>query len=197
MIMESAHMRCCRRFLYLFGCIALFGLAFQSCLVQGLTNDFKQLTDDQKTLIQPFENLNALEPDKVYKVNAAQLKANMLEIPKSIVHIFNGACPHQTTLISDFEKYAKEHGYRLFMVLIGYTDLSKTTMQTYEGPLFVIDNDYYDEKYGFRYIRYFRNDLMGKPLKSKEKDYAGDSFFFEYGELKQITNSLSETVYLQ
>lgn len=42
----------------------------------------------KKAIVQPFTNAAELEPDKVYKVDAAQLKAAMKESPKSIVHIF-------------------------------------------------------------------------------------------------------------
>lgn len=172
--------------------VVLICLILQSCLLQGLTNDYKQLTEDQKAIVRPFTNIEELEPNKVYKVNAAQLKNAMKESPKSIVHLFNGACPHHTTTLSNFEKYAKDNGYQLFMVLIAYTDLSKSTNQQYEGPLFVIDNDLYGERYGFKYVRYFRNDLMEKPLKSKGKDFAGDFFYFEFGALKQITENLQD-----
>jgi hypothetical protein len=170
--------------------LLLLTLFLQSCLVQGLTNDYNQLTEDQKSIIQPFTHVAELEPDKVYKVNAAQLKAAMKESPKSIVHIFNGACPHYTTTISDFEKYAEDNGYQLFMVLIAYTDLSRSTNQHYEDPLYIIDNNFYGERVGFRYVRFFRNHLTGKPIKSKGKDLAGDFFYFEYDELIQITDSL-------
>lgn len=171
--------------------ILILIMTLQSCLVQGLTNDYNQLTEDQKAIVRPFTNTEELEPKIVYKVNAVQLKNAMKESPKSIVHLFNGACPHQTTTLSAFEKYAKDDGYQLFMVLIAYTDLSKTTNQQYEGPLYIIDNDFYGERVGFRYVRYFRNHLMGKPIKSKEKDFAGNIFYFELGELKQINDSLS------
>ncbi len=173
--------------------LLILTLFLKSCLVQGLTNDYNQLTEDQKAIVRPFTNTEELEPNKVYKVNAAQLKAAMKESPKSIVHIFNGACPHYTTTISDFEKYAKDNGYQLFMVLIAYTDLSRSTNQHYEGPLYIIDNDFYGERYGFRYVRYFRNHLMGKPIKSKGEDLAGYFFYFEFGELKQIIDKLQDT----
>lgn len=81
----------------------------------------------------------------------------------------------------------------MFIVLIGFTDLSKTTSQQYERPLYVIDNDFYGERVGIRYVRYFRNHLMIKPIKLKGEDLAGDFFYFEVDELVQITDNLKDT----
>ena len=61
-------------------------------------------------------------------------------------------------------------------------------------PLFVIDNDYYKTSLQPLYLRYFTNELVGLPRKTKERDLPeeldGEFFFFEYGRLTKVLEEL-------
>ena len=63
-----------------------------------------------------------------------------------------------------------------------------------EFPLFVIDNDYYGTSLQPLYERYFTNELVGLPRKTKERDVpeelVGQFFFFEDGRLTKVTDEL-------
>lgn len=67
-------------------------------------------------------------------------------------------------------------------------------MQSSDFPLFVIDNEYYGEQHRFIYERYFTNELMGLPRKTKYKDIPeemdGQLYYFEFGNLIKVANEL-------
>lgn len=46
---------------------------------------------------------------------------------------------------------------------------------------FSIDSDYYQTKYKNRYVKYFKNELMGLDRNNKPKESFGNLFFFENG----------------
>ena len=96
--------------------------------------------------------------------------------------------------LSTFQQYAQENGYVLYQVMISYVGLGDAVAQSAEFPLFVIDNDYYGTSLQPLYLRYFTNELVGLPRKTKERDVpeelTGQFYFFEDGRLMKVTDEL-------
>jgi len=161
----------------------------QSCVIIGLTNDFEKLTPAYRALIHPFNKIEEVEIGKIYKINALQLKGEIKKHPRSIVYIFANGCSSPVCLpLYTYERYAQAHGYKLFLVMVGYNDLKETLNQKIEIPLFAIDNEYYNKNIRSTYIRYFTNELLGYPIntKYKERKFRGNLFFFENGKIIDV-----------
>lgn len=169
-----------------------FGSIITSCAIQGFTNDYKILTDVQKSTIvslNSFENADDL--NKVYKINGAQLREELKSHPKALVYVFKNGCTSEYCKpLYIYENYAKENNYKLFLVMNGYGNMELSTIEASKNPLFSIDNEYYNKNYRTVYIRYFENDMLNKDLKHKDKEYLGNLFFFENGDLKEIRRDL-------
>jgi len=179
------------RFLFLF--ISLISLT--SCTVYGVTNDYKKLSDEEKNKIVPLKDFSDVDNTKIYKVNGKQLKAELAKHPKSLVYIFTNGCTSQYCLpMSNYERFAKENNYKLFLVMEGYAKLDKTTEQrseVFQEPLYSIDNDSYNSWYSIRYHRLFANDLRGIARKSKP-EWEGSLYFFNYDKLEKVTSELPQ-----
>jgi hypothetical protein len=94
-----------------------------------------------------------------------------------------------------YENYAKNNGYKLFLVMNGYGSLYETLEQriNFTSPLFSIDNDFYNSNIRNNYSRFFENDLQGIEIKTKQKEYLGNLFFFNKDQLEKITKDLPST----
>jgi len=176
----------------------LLMLAFPSCAVieiNGLGNDYKDLDESHKALVRPLESFEEAQPGLVYKLTMPMLKEELVQQPKAIVRVFNAACRGNACKpLSVFQQYAQENGYTLYQVMISYAGIENAISQAKDFPLFVIDNDYYKTSLQPRYLRYFTNELVGLPRKTKERDVPeeldGEFYFFEYGRLTKVTNAL-------
>ncbi len=173
-------------------------VAFPSCAlieINGLGNDYNDLTESQKALVRPLKSFEEAQPGFVYKLTMPMLKEELEKQPKAIVRVFNPACRGNACKpLSSFQKYAQENGYVLYQVMISYAGLGDAVAQSAEFPLFVIDNDYYGTSLQPLYVRYFTNELAGLPRKTKERDVpeelVGQFFFFEDGKLMKVTDEL-------
>ena len=173
-------------------------LAFPSCAIieiNGLGNDYKDLTESQKALVRPLERFDEAQPGLVYKLTMPMLKEELERQPKAIVRVFNPACRGNACKpLSTFQQYAQENGYVLYQVMISYAGLGDAVAQSAEFPLFVIDNESYGTSLQPLYVRYFTNELVGLPRKTKERDVPkeldGEFYFFEDGRLTKIMNDL-------
>ena len=173
-------------------------LVFPSCAIieiNGLGNDYNDLTESQKALVLPLERFEDAQSGWVYKLTMPMLKEELERQPKAIVRVFNPACRGNACKpLSTFQQYAQENGYVLYQVMISYAGLGDAVAQSVEFPLFVIDNDYYGTSLQPLYERYFTNELVGLPRKTKERDVpeelVGQFFFFEDGRLTKVTDEL-------
>ena len=163
----------------------------QSCQMRGLTNDFGKLSANDKAKIvklKTFENLNL---NSVYKINGLQLKEEMLKYNNAIVYEFTNGCTSEFCRpLSVYENFAEKHHYKLFLVMNGFGAIEETIEQRHNQPLFAIDGDYYHKWFRATYTRYFLNELLGKPLKTKEGEYLGSIYFFTKGKLDKILMDL-------
>lgn len=174
---------------HLFLPILLFAL--QSCSIEGLTNDYKKLNEQQKEKIVALNNFPDAKEGFIYKINGAQLRAELAKHPKALVYTFtNGCTSEHCKPLMVYEAYAKRNGYDLFLVMNGYRELHSTLEQPVSSPLYAIDNDYYNSTYRNRYVTYFTNDMTGKPIREKEGEFLGDLFFFENGKLEKVLRDL-------
>ena len=173
-------------------------LLFSSCAVieiNGLGNDYKDLDESHKALVRPLESFEEAQPGLVYKLTMPILKEELEQQPKAIVRVFNAACTSNTCRpLSIYQQYAQENGYALYQVMISYAGMEDAINQAKDFPLFVIDNDYYKTSLQPLYLRYFTNELIGLPRKTKERDVPeeldGHLYFFEYGQLIKVTDDL-------
>lgn len=162
-----------------------------SCTIYGLTNDYKKLSETDKLRVEKLESFDNLEGGKIYEINAEQLKTELRKHPKSIVRIFTNYCNAPTCYpISVFKTYAEQNDYKIFFVMTGYADVNKTLVQDSTIPYFSIDADYYQTKYRNRYVNCFENELMGLDKNTKQKEWLGDLFFFENGNLVKVYKDL-------
>lgn len=168
-----------------------FVLVVISCSVQGVTNDYGKLTTEQKKLIVDLNSFDNLKTDYIYKISGVQLIEELKKHPKSLVYIFKNGCTSKLCKpMMIYENYAKENGYKLFLVMNGYANLSETLNQPYSSTLFSINNEYYKSNYRNTYIRYFENEISNKPLDYKSKEYLGNLFFFEKDALVKVLDEL-------
>ena len=173
-------------------------LLVTSCAVieiNGLGNDYKDLDESHKALVRPLENFEEAQPRLVYKLAMPMLKEELEHQPKAIVRVFNAACRGNACKpLSVFQQYAQENGYAIYQVMISYAGMENAISQAKDFPLFVIDNDYYKTSLQPLYLRYFTNELVGLPRKTKEKDVPeeldGEFYFFEYGKLTKVLEEL-------
>ncbi len=177
-------------------CLLLFSLLIlQSCTVYGVTNDFKKLSESQKSSIVQLKSFHEVNSQNIYKINGNQLKEELKKHPKSLVYIFSNGCTSEYCLpMSNYETFAKDNNYSLFLVMEGYGHLSDTTQQRSEvftAPLFSIDNDFYNSWYSMKYHRYFENDLRGIS-KNEKPEWSGNLFFFEFDKLIKVTKELQK-----
>ena len=178
-------------------CLSLAFL-FSSCAIieiNGLGNDYKDLTESQKALVWPLESFENAQPGWVYKLTIPTLKEELEKQPKAIVRVFNPACKGNACKpLSLSQQYAQKNGYVLYQVMISYAGLGNAVAQSEEFPLFVIDNEYYGTSLQPLYVRYFSNELVGLPRKTKERDVpkelVGQFYFFEDGKLMKVTDEL-------
>lgn len=173
-------------------------LLFSSCAVieiNGLGNDYKDLDESHKTLVRPLESFEDAQPGLVYKLTMPQLKEALEQQPKAVVRVFNPACKGNVCKpLSIYQQYAQQNGYALYQVMISYAGMEDAIDQAKDFPLFVIDNEYYKSSLQPLYLRYFTNELLGLPRKTKERDVPeeldGHLYFFEYGRLTKVTDDL-------
>ena len=169
---------------YIFTFLLCFALS--SCTIYGVTNDYKKLSEEEKKTIVPLDDFEKTEENNIYKINGLQLKEELKKHPKSLVYIFTNGCTSSFCLpMSNYENFAKENGYKLFLVMEGYGHLHETTAQRskiFTETLYAIDNDYYKSWYSVRFHRFFENDIRGLDRKSKP-NWEGSLYFFNYDKL--------------
>jgi len=167
-------------------------IMFSSCAIQGLTNDYNGLSENQKETIVPLKSFDeTTDLDKIYKINGYQLQEELKKYPKAMVYVFKNGCTSEYCKpLYFYENFANQNNYKLFLVMNGYANLEISTVEASKSPLFSIDNDYYKKKYRTTYTRFFQNDMLGRDLKSKEDEYLGQLFFFENGKLASIERDL-------
>ncbi len=176
----------------------LLMFTFPSCAIieiNGLGNDYNDLTESQKALVRPLESFEEAQPGWVYKLTMPMLKEELERQSKAVVRVFNPACRGNACKpLSSFQQYAQENGYVLYQVMISYAGLGDAVAQSAEFPLFVIDNESYGTSLQPLYLRYFTNELVGLPRKTKERDVpeelVGQFYFFEDGRLMKVTDEL-------
>lgn len=166
-----------------------------SCIsIQGLTNDYGKLSEQQKELISPLESFENLENGKIYSLTAKQLKSELNQHEKALVYVFTNNCVSKYCLpMNVYKGFAETNGYQLFLVMNGYANLNLTLDQMVEIPYFSIDNEAYGVSMRAKYTNYFENELMDLPKETKHKEYLGDLFFFENGELKEVKRELPKS----
>ena len=165
--------------------------------VTGYYNDYDMLTEAQKSVVFDFQGFDNAKRGYVYKINPEQLKAEIAIQPKSMVYLFSSCGCGECIPLSVFEQYANDNGYNIIFVLRDYYKLGNTLEQNIAHPIFVIDNDYYQENRRFIYERYFLNDLLGNPTKMKYKDMPEELqmaslFFYEKGKLVEALQKLPD-----
>lgn len=166
-------------------------LIVASCKIQGLTNDYSKLKDDDKMKIIELSSFDNLNNEFIYRINGLQLNNELKKHPKSIVYIFKNGCTSKLCYpLFTYENYAQKNGYKLFLVMDGYANLNETLEQPFSGILFSINNEYYNSKYSITYSRYFKNEISNKPRKEKDKGYLGNIYFFKYNQIEKIVKEL-------
>lgn len=162
-----------------------------SCVVEGWTNDYNTLNEFQKKKITAIEDFRDLKKGLIYKINGQQLREELKNHPKSIVYIFSNGCSSELCKpISVYEEFAMQNEYHLFLIMNGFTNIESTLKQSFTSVLFVMDNEYYNEKRNYKYSRYFENDLLKRSLKEKNNKYSGNLYFFQGDSLVQILKEL-------
>lgn len=172
-------------------------LLLTSCIIRGnldgITNDYNKLTAEQKDRVVPLEDFNRLDTLHIYKVSGQRLAQELKQYPKGLVYIFSNGCRSSYCLpMSNYENFARQNNYKLFLVMEGYGELQRTLGQRSEvftAPLFSIDNDFYGSTYSVTYSRMFRNALRGLPKEAKPK-WEGNLYYFENGSLVKISQTL-------
>lgn len=153
-----------------------------SCVqMRGLGDDYKYLSPFEKSLVIPFDKEKNLLKSRVYKTNATTLLDALKDYPKAFVYVYTVGCVGDACKpLTVYEEYAKKNGYKVFFVLTSYKDLDIALLEPRNTPLFVIDSDYYGNKFVRGYVDDFKNELKGKDRKAKG-EYEGGLLFYENG----------------
>lgn len=168
-----------------------FSILFVSCIqMRGIGDDYRHLADKEKGMILPYKEATTFTRQNVYKVNAEDLKQALQNYPKAFVYVFTQGCSSEFFLpLSIYEGYAKKNGYKVFFVMSSYKDLDLALLEPISEPLYVIDSDFYRNKFFRRYVQHFENELKGKDKKAKVETYE-TIHFFENGEYINSLNVL-------
>lgn len=160
--------------------LAAVGLA--SCVqVRGIGDDYKYLTIDEKSRVVPFKTGMTMQKGTVYKTNADELLKEIEKYPKAFVYLFTPLCSSDVCLpLNIYESYAEDNDYKVFFVLSSYKDMGVALKEPISEPLFVIDSDYYGNKFLCKFVGHFENELMGLDKKHKSDDFY-NLFFYENG----------------
>ena len=189
---KTCFLRC-----FVFLAIALVFVSCGMVKVVGYNNDYDELTEEQKGLVYDLDRFDRTEVGKVYKINPELLKAELRNHPKSLVYVFSRGCNSEACKsLSYYVQYAAKNGYTLFLVMKSYIAMPEALEQHLDCPLFVIDDDYFNEHRRFIYERYFTNEMMGLPRKTKYKNIPenmqGNLLFFERDQLIKVSESLDD-----
>ena len=162
----------------------------QGCKISGLTDDYGKLNNDEKTTIKSLVSFEELIIGNVYLINSIQLKNEIAKYPKSLVYVFKNGCTSKMCKpMLVYENFASKNGYKLFLVMNGFSDLKETTNQPLKSQLFAIDSKFYNTNYRSRYTKYFENEIMGNSKEFKGQ-YLGNLFFFENGNFIEVKKDL-------
>lgn len=178
--------------------VIFIGCNVKLIVIEGYTNDYDKLNDSLKALVHPLVNFDSLEAENIYLITPELLKAELARHEKSIVYIFYGeGCNSEFCRkpISFYEQFAADGGCQLFVVLTSYLPVEQAVTQKPNVPLFVVDNDYYNERRRFIYERYFLNDLIGYPTCTRYKDIPDEFklanlFMYEYDKFVGVCDSI-------
>lgn len=161
-----------------------------SCSVNGFTNDYGKLSTTQKSSIKELENFSSLNSEHIYLINGSQLKTELKNNEKSLVYIFTNGCKSKYCKpLFIYENFARENGYKLYLVMDGFKDLEETTKQPLKSNLFAIDSKYYNTNIRSSYNSKFENELLQR-YKSYKSEYLGNLYFFEKDNLVTILRDL-------
>ena len=164
--------------------------------IHGYNNDYDKLSESGKSRIHTLTSFRILENAEVYVVDPVSLKEEIARHPKSLVVLYSTNCNSSSCqTISSYEKFASNNGYHLFLTMISYEGVEQAIAQNPTCPIFVVDNDYYNEKRRFIYERYFLNDLIDYPTHTKYKDIPDEMenarlFFYENGKLVNVSKEI-------
>jgi len=163
---------------------------FSSCGINGITNDFDELSDSEKMMVTQLSSFNNLNNDLIYEISGSQLLEELKSKDKSLVYIFaNGCSSNLQNYLDQIEYYAEEYGYNLYLVMSGFSRLEATTSQSLNSPLFAISAEQYETKKSRKYLNAFRKDLGYDDFVSEHGRH-GAYMFFEGDSLVDLKYSL-------
>lgn len=132
-----------------------------------------------------FENLPF--KDCIFIINHQHLRILLEKYNKALVYVFvNGCSSKYCQPLYFYEKWCKENGYKLFLVMVKIDGFEKTIEQNPAEQLYVIDERFYKKN---KLFVEFTNGLKQLPLKQKHK-YTGSLFFFEKGNYIETNKQL-------
>lgn len=173
----------------------LFSILFllNSCgviVMNGLSDDYNKLTDEQKAMVVSFKPDQPTDKNKIYVITASELKQEVKKYPKALVYTFANSCSSEFCKpLYIYENWAKKNDYKLFLVMTSYFNLDYTLAESFQSQLYVIDSNYYGNGPFGKYVGYFQNELKGLKYNAKE-DWNGGLFFFKNGEFVNNLNEL-------
>lgn len=159
-------------------------------VMNGLSDDYNKLTDEQKAMVVSFKPDQPTDKNKIYVITASELKQEVKKYPKALVYTFANSCSSEFCKpLYVYENWAKENDYKLFLVMVSYANIEETLLQNISSQLYVIDSNYYGNGPFGKYVGYFENELKSLDIKTKE-DCNGGLFFFKNGEFVNNLNEL-------
>lgn len=165
----------------------LFSLLFllNSCgliVMNGLSDDYNKLNEQQKEMVVSFRPNLPTDENKIYVINAPELKTELKKYPKALVYTFANACSSEFCKpLYFYENWAKRNDYKIFLIMASYANIEETLSQNCKNQLYVIDSNYYGNGPFGKHVTCFDNELQGLDRNAKDKT-VGNLFFFENGE---------------
>lgn len=175
--------------------VLLVVLTLLSCRINGLTDDYGKLSSSERELIKPLKSFDEVISRNIYPINGNLLMEEIKKHPKALVYSFVNGCKSEFCKpLMVYENFANQHGYKLFLVMEGYSNLDETFAQPFTSPLFSLDRNSYQTVYRSSYSRRFQNQLEGKSVDAKSGDYLGSLYFFSNGKLDRIVHDLPNNI---
>lgn len=125
----------------------------------------------------------------VFKINHEQLLEELKNHDKALVYLFVNGCKSEYCLpMYMYENWAKENGYKLFLVMYNVSNFRETLSQNPSEQIYVADYDYYKKRIP---SKQFKNGLKGLPVKQRYK-FEGSLFVFKNGVYQATYRELHE-----
>lgn len=172
--------------------MSLLVFLLSSCIIKfvGITNEYDNLMERQKSKIKQLVDFASLENEYIYELTGPQLLEELSKHDKSLVYYFVNGCKSEYCLpLQTVVNYAADFDYKLFLIMNHYGRLQQTQNQNIDIPLFAINSNYYNANKTRVYTSLFKADIGLTEFLGDNK-YGGGYLFYKKNKLVDVKKKL-------